>query len=88
MPLPKLSFLLTAMNISTIYSAHGDRIGSAPITCKFQMGELHMEISYTYNSVGLHYITMLSNCIGLYPLEKVERYSLKDQRKTKSVGQV
>ena len=45
MPLPKLSFLLTAMNISTIYSAHGDRIGSAPITCKFQMGELHMEIT-------------------------------------------
>ena len=42
----------------------------------------HENYSYAYNnSVGQHYVTMLSNYIGPYPLEKLERHSRKDQRK-------
>ena len=42
----------------------------------------HKNYSYAYNnSVGQHYVTMLSNYIGPYPLEKVDRHSRKDQRK-------
>ena len=79
----KLILLLTAMNVPITCTIHGDHIGSAPITSKTQMERSpHGNYSYAYDdSVGLHcvcwksnnVVTMLLNCIGPYPLEKVER---------------
>ena len=84
----KLISLLTAMNIPIICTACGDRINSASITSKSQMKRFPSgNYSYAHNdSIGLHYVqwkdnsvvTMLSNCIGPYPLEKGERLSRKD----------
>ena len=76
----KLISMLTAMNIPTICTVHGDHIDSAPITSKSQMARIpHGNYCYAYNdSVSLYYIcwkgnsvvTMLSNWISPWPLEK------------------
>ena len=83
----KLISMLTAMNIPTIYTVHGDHIDSAPITSKSQMARIpHGNYCYAYNdSVGLYYIcwaiVWLLCCqieLALGLLKKGESLSRKD----------
>ena len=79
----KLMSLLTAMEIPTICTVRYNRIGDTQIKSKYSMSKSERgDFSYAYDDiVGLHcvrwnensVVTTLSNCIGPYPLDRVER---------------
>ena len=87
----KLMSLLTAMDIPTICTVRDDRIGEVQIKSKSSMWKLERgEFSYAYDDVvGLRcvrwndnsVVTTLSNCIGLYPLDRVERFSRNEKKR-------
>ena len=78
----KLMSLLTAMDIPTICTVRDDRIGNVQLKSKASMPKSERgQFSYAYDDIiGLHcvrwndnsVVTTLSNCIGPYPLDRVE----------------
>ena len=82
--------LLIAMDISTICAVRDDRIGEVQIKSNSSMSKLERgEFSYGYDDVvGLHFVrwndnsvvTTLSNCIGPYTLDRVERFSRNEKK--------
>ena len=86
----KLMLLLIAMDISTICAVRDDRIGEVQIKSNSSMSKLERgEFSYGYDDVvGLHFVrwndnsvvTTLSNCIGPYPLDRVEQFSRNEKK--------
>ena len=86
----KLMSLLIAMDIPTICAVRDDRIEEVEIKSKSSMSKLERgEFSYAYDDVvGLHFVrwndnsvvTTLSNCIGPYTLDRVERFSRNEKK--------
>ena len=82
--------LLIAMDIPTICAVRDDRIEEVEIKSKSSMSKLERgEFSYAYDDVvGLHFVrwndnsvvTTLSNCIGPYTLDRVERFSRNEKK--------
>ena len=83
--------LLTAMDIPTICTVGDDRIGEVQIKSKSSMSKLERgEFSYEYDDVvELHcvrwndnsVVTTLSNSIGPYPLDRIERFSRNEKNR-------
>ena len=90
----KLLSALSAMNIPTVCTVRSDRVGDAMMSSDQQMKKKERgEYEYMYDkNLGLHLVkwndnsvvNCLSNCIGVHPLEGVDRFSRKD-RKTISI---
>ena len=89
--------LLIAMDIPTICAVRDDRIEEVEIKSKSSMSKLERgEFSYAYDDVvGLHFVrwndnsvvTTLSNCIGPYTLDRVERFS-RNEKKMDPCGKI
>ena len=87
----KLLSLLNTLEIPTVCTARADRIGNVPLTSVTEMKNMPRgSMSYAFDKmIGLHcvrwidnsIVTSISNCIGPYPVDKVERYSRKEKKK-------
>ena len=83
--------VLTGMGIPTVCTARKDRVGKVPVLSTMEMrAKPHGHLSHAFeDGVGIHcvswmdnsVVTLLSNCTGSYPLDNVERYSGKENKK-------